>query len=99
MTTTESTPTPRRELPPGFALKHGSHRSPDDGMCLMEAVAYFAGELHSDSPQCACPVLTSHGIRLNDRFSDEERQLLAPLIPKLLNTRSTRDVEQRRAYS
>ena len=53
----------------------------------MEAVAYFAGEPHSDKPKCACPVLTQYGITLNDRFSDDERQLLKPFIKKLIGTR------------
>ncbi len=95
---TETTPT-LRQLPTGFALSESSHQSFEEGACLMEAVAYIAGEPHSDHPKCACPVLTRNGIRLNDRFTDEERQLLAPLIPKLVGTRSTRAVELRRMYS
>ncbi len=96
MTPEQTTP---RQLPTGFALAESSHQSPEEGMCLMEAVAYIAGEPHSDHPKCACQVLTGFGIRLNDRFTDEERQLLAPLIPKLVWTRSSRSVELRRSYS
>jgi hypothetical protein len=29
-------------------LSHGSHDRREDGMCLMEAVAFLAGERHSD---------------------------------------------------
>jgi hypothetical protein len=65
----------------------------------MEAVAYVAGEPHSDHPACASRVLTSIAIRLNDRFSDEERQLLAPLIPRLVGTRSTLDVDRKRSFA
>ena len=53
----------------------------------MEAVAYFAKEPHSDHPKCACPVLTSFMITLNDRMADSERQLLKPYIHKLIGTR------------
>jgi len=39
-------------------LAQGSH--PDkDAMCVMEAVAYVAGEDWSDHPQCAAPVIGS----------------------------------------
>lgn len=91
-----STPQITRELPPAFKLATGNHASFEDGACLMEAVAYIAGEPHSDHPKCTCPVLTRHGIRLNDRFNDEERQLLAPLIPRLVGTRADRATQLRR---
>ena len=52
-----------RELPAGLLLANGGHKSADDGMCLMEAVAYVAGEPHSDSPACASPILASIGRR------------------------------------
>jgi len=75
-----------RELPPNFVLKYGSHNTPDAGMCLMEAVAFVAGEPHSDSPRRASPELAAIGRSLNDRYTDDERQLLAPLIPRLVGT-------------
>lgn len=31
-------------------LKAGGHRSPESGLCLLEAAAYLAGEKHSDHP-------------------------------------------------
>jgi hypothetical protein len=71
-----------------FELKSGGHSSREAGMCLMEAVAWFNNEPHSASPLCACPVLTSFGISLNDRMPDAERQKLKPLIPKLVGTRN-----------
>src|SRR3990167_3478451 len=78
-------------------LDSGSHR-PDGKYCLMEAVAFVAGEPWSDSPACACPVLAAYGRALNDAMPDEQRQRLIPLIPKLVGTRATREIEQRRAY-
>src|SRR4051812_4805048 len=74
-------------------LENGSHAAREKGVCLMEAVAWFANEPHSDRPKCACPVLTSFGISLNDRFSAEERQLLKPLIPKLVGTRAIPEIQ------
>ncbi len=79
-------------------LKQGDHRSRETGVCLMEAVAWFADEPHSDHPQCCCPVLAAFGINLNDYFNDSDRQMLKPCIPLLVGTRSTREVERKRAY-
>ena len=68
-------------------LKKGNHTSFSKGACVMEMVAYIANEPWSDRPECACPTLTSFAITLNDRADDETRQLLKPLIPKLIGTR------------
>ena len=85
-------------------LTYGAHRTPEEGMCLMEAVAYIAGEEHSDRPECACPVLSAYGRDLNDLMGEGAEgdalraQYLAPLAAKLVGTRSTSEVEQKRAY-
>lgn len=52
-------------------LRAGAHTSPEDDMCLMEAVAFFAGERHSDRPLCACPILGEFGRGLNDCLPGE----------------------------
>lgn len=70
-----------------LTLESGSHSTPEDGLCVMEAVAYIAGEPHSDRPQCACPILTSYMISLNDSMTKDERVLLKPYIERLINTR------------
>lgn len=87
-----------------LTLSHGSHDTPEDGLCLMEAVAFLAGEAHSDHPECACPVLASYARTLNDRMGAGEEgdalraEHLLPLAQKLVGTRSTPEVERRRAY-
>ena len=82
-----------------LTLSAGAHATREDGMCLMEAVAYISGEPHSDHPECACPVLAAYGRALNDRMPDDLRSaLLADLAPRLVGTRSTPEVERRRAY-
>lgn len=43
-------------------LREGAHGSREEGMCVMEAVAWFAGEPHSDSPDCASPIITKFAI-------------------------------------
>ena len=81
-----------------WSLKSGSH-SPDSTFCVMEAVAYVAGEPWSDNPACACPVISAFLRLWNDSLpSDAERdRLLKPLIPKLVNTRSTKAIELKRS--
>jgi hypothetical protein len=84
----------------GRSLGEGSHSSLEDGMCAMEAVSYVAGEPWSDAPQCACPVIAAFVRAWNDGLpSDADRdRLLKPLIPRIVGTRSTPHVEERRAY-
>jgi hypothetical protein len=78
-------------------LHYGAH-DPDGEMCVMEAVAYVAGEPWSDHPACACPVITAFAMVINDRLGDDFRQRLLPYVPRLVNTRSTPEIELRRAY-
>lgn len=88
-----------RSLPTDLSLKRGAHSSPDDGMCVMEAVAYVAGEPHSDAPTCACPVIGAFMRSWNDCLTDADRdRILAPYITRLVGSRSTSDVELRRSY-
>ncbi len=69
-----------------LSLEEGDHDSPDEGVCLMEAVAWVAREPHSGHPKCVCPVLGAFGRSLNDRLDAERRQALKPLIPALIGT-------------
>jgi len=68
-------------------LDRGAHESPEQGMCFMEMVAWFAGEKHSDKPDCASNVLGTYGIGLNDRMPDDVRdRLLKPVVPMIAGT-------------
>jgi hypothetical protein len=79
------------------ALHRGGH-SPGEMMCAMEAVAFVAGEPWSDTPECASPVIGAFMRNWNDSLPDDERtELLLPLIPRLVGTRGSEDLEQRRA--
>ena len=81
-------------------LKSGSHEPNDDAkFCVMEAVAYVAGEPWSDHPACTCPVITAFMVSWNDGLpnDDERARLLLPLIPALVGTRGTTALETRRA--
>ncbi len=81
-----------------LSLKKGSH-SPDSEMCVMEAVAFVAGEEWSDSPTCSCPVIAAFLRNWNDSLrSDAERdRLLKPLIPRLVDTKGSEALEERRS--
>jgi hypothetical protein len=82
-----------------LVLKHGHHNNRDEGVCLLEAVAWFAGEPHSDHPECTDVALGAYGRALNDRMrTDEERAPLRPLIPRLVGTRGSSKLATRRAY-
>ncbi len=79
-------------------LKSGGHSSIEEGACVMEVVSWVAGEPWSDRPQCACPVISTFLRNWNDSLPDDERnELLRDLIPRLVGTRGTPEVEQRRA--
>lgn len=80
-----------------LTLTSGSHRDRSDGVCLMEAVAWWAGEAHTDAPECASPVLTSFGQSLNDRLPADKRQELKAFIPAIAGTRGD-GLDERRGY-
>jgi len=69
-----------------LTLAEGAHDDRSEGLCLMEAVAWFAGETHTDHPECVSPVLGAFGRELNDCLPDDKRQQLRSLIPLLPGT-------------
>jgi hypothetical protein len=92
-----ASPDPRRLE--GLVLKSGKHEPPPEGArpecCVMEAVAWVAGEPHSDYPDCACPIIREPVVMLNDSMTDEERQQLLPLVIRLVGSR---DPDERKAF-
>lgn len=86
-------------IPADLTLAKGAHNTPDNGMCLLEAAAYISGERHSDHPACVSPVIATFGRKWNDDLPDDDRQrLLMPLLPLLLDTASTEEVEEARVW-
>ena len=81
-------------------LGSGSHSTREEGVCAMEAVAWLAGEPHSDAPECASPVIAAFLRSWNDSLpTDEDRQrLLLPLLPLVVDTRADDGTELRRSY-
>jgi hypothetical protein len=83
-----------------LTLLSGSHETDSGQMCVMEAVAYVAGEPWSDHPACACPVISAFLRSWNDSLpTDADRdRLLKPLVLQLIDTKSTKAVEEKRSY-
>ena len=80
-------------------LSHGSHATREEGMDIMEAVAYAAGEPHTDRPRCACPVIGRFLQEWDYSLKDLDRnRLLRQYIFRLIGTRTTRKIEERRKY-
>jgi hypothetical protein len=71
-----------------ITLESGAHASVADGVCLLEAVAWVAGERHSDHPSCVCPVLGAFGRSWNDSLDENTRQRLKAYIPRMISTSS-----------
>lgn len=80
-----------------LTLAKGGHHAREDGTCLLEAVAWFAGEPHSDAPACVSPVLRTFGINLNDVLPDGKRQQLVPFVPRMVGTAGD-GLDEARAY-
>lgn len=73
---------------PTISLRSGMHPSFSDGVCAMEAVAWLAGEPHTDHPKCACPVISGVVRQWNDALPDESRNtLLRPLLSRIVGSR------------
>lgn len=72
-----------------FKLSGGTHDSREQGVCLMEAVAYLAGERHHWRPECADWYITDLAAWLNDLAPDELRDELLGEFPwRIVGTRT-----------
>ncbi len=99
MTVDATTPVLSLEDIEQIPLRHGSHGSRTEGVCAMELVAWMAGEPHSDHPKCSSHLIGTFLRTWNDQLPDDEtrNRLIRPLLPLVLNTASTVDVENQRA--
>ena len=70
----------------GITLAKGGHDSPEQGLCLMEALSFVRGIPHTDRPPCVSSLLGEMGRSLNDVLPDDLRQQLIPVIPALPTT-------------
>jgi hypothetical protein len=81
-----------------LVLSAGSHTSPAEGACVIELASYLAHEPWSDHPQCVCPVLASFLRRWNDALDNATRQRLKPYAARVIGTRGSPALAQRRAW-
>ena len=78
-------------------LQPGSHRSPEDGVCVMELSSMLAGEPFSDRPACVCPVIARLLRSYNDLVDDKRRQRLYACAALVVGSRADEEIERRRA--
>ena len=88
-------------LPPdrieALSLERGSHESREQGLCSLEALAWLAGEPHSDTPLCVCPAIAEFVTNWNDLLGNEDRdRMLRPVLPHLARTNMGRETEVER---
>ena len=69
-------------------LSAGKHKSPSDGMCVMEMVAFLAGDKWTDEPACASPIVTTFCQVINDQMPQAFRDKLQGYVPRLIGTAS-----------
>jgi hypothetical protein len=79
-------------------LEAGGHSKPEQGMCLLEAIAYIQDQPFSDHPQCVSPVIGAFGRSWNDSLDDAGRQRLKAFIPDMIGTATTSADETTRAW-
>ena len=81
---------------PGSAvrLEPGSHRTPDEGVCIVELASIIGRERFSDRPRCVCRVLAAFLRGWNDRASYADRQRLEPYAALIVGTRGYRGISR-----
>lgn len=83
-----------------ITLRRGDHPSREDGVCAMEAVAWLAGEEHTDHPACCSRVIAAFVRAWNDGLptnADRDR-LLKPLLPLMIGTATGEADDFKRSY-
>jgi hypothetical protein len=88
----------RLKILDSIELSVGSHQSLTQGACVMELVAYIAGQPWSDHPPCVSPVLGAFLRSWNDALDDATRQRLKDYIPRLIGTAGSPEIDERRAW-
>jgi hypothetical protein len=75
-------------------LEPGSHRSPDEGVCVVELASMIGGEDFSDRPDCVCPVIGSFLRCWNDGVGYADRQRLEPYASRVVGTGGYRRISR-----
>lgn len=80
-------------------FSRGKHTTRNEGMCLMECVAFISGEEHSDSPNCADPMISYLARIINDNIpcDNKRTEILMPFLWRIPGTKDERFEESRQA--
>lgn len=78
-------------------LSRGTHKSPEEGACVLELASMLGGEPFSDHPNSVCPVIGSFLRDYNDSVSDERRQDLYRYAAAVVGTRASMRAQRARA--
>ena len=79
---------------PTVRLEPGSHRSPSDGVCVVELASLLGGEKFTDRPKCVCPVIGSFLRSWNDGVGYADRQRLEPYASLVVGTGGYRRISR-----
>jgi hypothetical protein len=82
-----------------LVLGSGSHGEGTGRFCVMEAASHAAGEIWSDRPSSASPVVSDFLRTLNDAMGDDDRQILKVLIRTLPGSRGDDALETARSWT
>ncbi|MGN6170962.1 MAG: hypothetical protein ACTHQQ_22745 [Solirubrobacteraceae bacterium] len=78
-------------------LSRGTHKSPDEGACVMELASMLADEPFSDHPKSVCPLIGAFMRDYNDSVGEERRQDLYRYAAVVVGTRASTAVQTARA--
>lgn len=94
-------PAPRLVALDSLAVDFGEHGSAAEGVSIMEAVAYVAGEPWSSAPNCASPIVSTFLRRWADDLGPagrDTRQTLKPYIVRLVGSAGATEQEDTRRW-
>ncbi len=72
-------------------LGHGAHNDPSKGACVMEMVSFISGEKWTDHPRTVNSTLAEVARNTNDFVSDDNRSIIANMIPRFIGTDKIKD--------
>ena len=80
-------------------LTVGKHESREKGVCVMELVAWLAGESHTDFPECVDRGISRVLQKFNDRMNLTDRnKYLKPLLLKVIGSNASLEIRIKRAF-
>lgn len=78
-------------------LRRGRHRSPDEGVCVIELATMLAGASFSDHCRRIDPSISAFLRGYNDQIDSRRRVDLKSIAPAVIDSRGTRALASRRA--